>query len=62
MDVETFLGEVQGSVTNLMTKELQDFDSAKVQTPIGFNFRERLRMEMGTSLELIQLIRHSIVG
>ena len=32
MDVETFLKESRGSVAHLITKELQDLDSAEVQT------------------------------
>ena len=40
MAVETFLKETRGSVTNLITKELQGLDGAKVQTqPLGFNLR-----------------------
>ena len=31
MDVGTLLKEARGSVANLITKELQDLDSAKVQ-------------------------------
>ena len=31
MDVDTFFGEIRGSVTNLMAKELQDLNLAKVQ-------------------------------
>ena len=32
MDVETFLKETRRTVANLITKELQDLNSAKVQT------------------------------
>ena len=39
MDVETFLKEIRGSVTNLITKELQDLDSAKVQTTAWIRFK-----------------------
>ena len=30
--METFFGEIRGSVTNLITKGLQDLNSAKLQT------------------------------
>ena len=39
MDVENFLGETRGSVTNLMTKELMDLDSVKVQTSALIRFK-----------------------
>ena len=39
MDVETFLRKTQGSVANLMSKELRDLDSAKVQTTIWIRFK-----------------------
>ena len=37
--METFHGETRGSVTNLMTKELKDLDSAKVQTTAWIRFK-----------------------
>ena len=37
--METFLGETRGSVANLMTKELQDLDSTKVQTTAWIRFK-----------------------
>ena len=39
MDVETFLKETRGSVANLITKELQDLDTAKVQTTAWIRFK-----------------------
>ena len=39
MDVETFLKETRGSVTNLITKELQDLNSVKVQTTTWIRFK-----------------------
>ena len=39
MDVETFLKVTRGSVANLMTKELQDLDSAKVQITPWIQFK-----------------------
>ena len=39
MDVETLLKETRESVANLITKELQDLDSAKVQTTACIRFK-----------------------
>ena len=39
MDVEAFLRKTQGSVANLMSKELRDLNSAKVQTTIWIRFK-----------------------
>ena len=39
MDEETFLKETRKSVTNLITKELQDLDWAKVQTTAWIQFK-----------------------
>ena len=39
MDVEIFLEETRRSVANLITKELQDLDSAKVQTTAWIQFK-----------------------
>ena len=39
MFVETFLGESRGSVTNLITKELKDLVSAKVQMTAWIPFK-----------------------
>ena len=39
MDLETFLKETRGSVANLMTKKLQDLDSAKVQTTTSIQLK-----------------------
>ena len=39
MDLETFLRKTQGSIANLMSKELRDLDSAKVQTTIWIRFK-----------------------
>ena len=39
MDVETFLEETRVSVTNLMTKELQNLDLAMVQTTAWIQFK-----------------------
>ena len=36
--METFLKETSGSFANLITKELQDLDSAKVQTTAWIQF------------------------
>ena len=38
MDVETFLKETRGSVTNLIPEELQNLDSAKVRTTAWIQF------------------------
>ena len=53
MDVETFLKETRGSVTNLITKELQDLDLAKVQTTAWIQLRP---------LKSMRLENHSIIG
>ena len=37
--METFYGEARGSVTSLMTKELKDLDSAKLQTTTWIRFK-----------------------
>ena len=39
MDVETFFREIRGSVTDLITRELQDLGSAKVQMTAWIQFR-----------------------
>ena len=39
MDVETFLKETRGSVTDLITKELHDLDATKVKTTIWIQFK-----------------------
>ena len=39
MDVETFFREVRESVANLIARELQDLNSAKVQTTAWIRFR-----------------------
>ena len=39
MDVETFFLETRGSVANLMAKELQDLDAAKVQMTTWIQFK-----------------------
>ena len=39
MDVETFFGETQGSVANLMAKELHDLDVMKAQTTVWIQFK-----------------------
>ena len=39
MDVETFLKETRGSVTNLIAKELQDLDLVKVQMTAWIQFK-----------------------
>ena len=39
MDVEIFLKETRGSVANLITKEVQDLDSAKVQITAWIHFK-----------------------
>ena len=39
MNVETFLEETRGSVTNLMTKELRDLESMKVQMTAWIRFK-----------------------
>ena len=39
IDVETFLGETRGCVTNLMTKELQGLDLANVQMTAWIRFK-----------------------
>ena len=48
MDVETFFGEIRGSVANLMAKELQDLDSAKVQTIAWIQLKEEVEDEDGS--------------
>ena len=45
MDVETFLRETRGSVTNLITKELQDLDSVKVQMTAWIQFKVEVEDE-----------------
>ena len=47
MDVETFLMETRGSVDNLITKELQDLDSAKVETTTWIQFKVEVEVEDG---------------
>ena len=39
MDVRTFLGEIRGSVANLMSRELHGLDAMKVQTTTWILFK-----------------------
>ena len=48
MDVESFFGEIRGSVTNLIAKELQDLNSAKVQTTAWIQFKVEVKDENGS--------------
>ena len=43
--METFLKETRGSVTSLITNELQDLDLAKVQTTTWIQFMEEVEGE-----------------
>ena len=52
MDVEIFLEETQGSVTNLMTKELNDLDSAKVQMTAWIHFKVEEEDEDGNVIRV----------
>ena len=61
MDLETQLELARGSVTNLITKELKDSNSVKVQMTAWILFKVEDEVGMGTSSELIQSIRNSIV-
>ena len=45
MDVETFFGEMRGSVANRMGKELQDLDSVKAQTIAWIRFKVEVKDE-----------------
>ena len=48
MELETFLKETRGSVANLITKELQDLDSAKVETTTWIQFKVEVEDGDGT--------------
>ena len=54
MDVETFLKETRGSVANFITKQLQDLDSAKVQTTTWIQFE--VKVEDG-SIIIVDTVR-----
>ena len=56
MDVETFFGEIRASVTNLMTKELQDFYLVKVQMTAWIQFKAEVGNGNG------RIIRVNMVG
>ena len=53
MDVETFFNETtRGSVTNLITEELQDLDSAKVQTTAWIQFKVEIGGKDGSIIKV----------
>ena len=52
MDVQTFLKETRGSVTNLITKELQNLDSAKVQTTAWILSKVEVEVEDGSVIKV----------
>ena len=52
MDVETFLKETRGSVTDLITKELQDLDLTKVQTTTWIQFKVEAEGEDGSVIKV----------
>ena len=52
MDVETFLKETRGSVANLITEELQDLYSAKVQTTAWIQFKVEIKGKDGSVINV----------
>ena len=52
MDVETFFGEMRGSVANLMAKKLQDLDSMKAQTIAWIRFKVEVENEDGSVIRV----------
>ena len=52
MDVETFLKEIRGRITNLITKELQDLDSAKVLTTAWIQFKVEVEGKDGSVIKV----------
>ena len=52
MDVESSLKETRGSVINLITKELQHFDLAKVQMTTWIQFKIEVEGEDGSVIKV----------
>ena len=52
MDVETFLKEARENFANLITKELQDLDLAKVQSTAWIQFKVEIEGEDGSVIKV----------
>ena len=55
MGVETFLTETGGSVADLITKELQDLDSVKVQMTAWIQFKVKIESEDGSVIKVNEI-------